>query len=227
MLGPLVKPRYEDIVLDTRPVFYVPLEGSVVSELVRGVKATVAATSPTPYRGPAQHMGGYRFSDSTTDNDYFGVTTHTSYHPGDTFSVGGWFNRLANGAGDGSLLHLGTGDFVVWFNGGTLALRKAGTGDCFTITSPTFGTVPTGWHHIIFTKNGSGAGSTIVAYLNGVSVAGTYTNRTIVAAATDPRLGLTATSNNEDYGGALSHWAIWNRVLTQAEVTALYRAAIL
>lgn len=230
VLLPSFLPRassYEGLVMRTKPVFYAPMQGKNY-ELVRGIAGTLSATAPTVAVGPFPGMAALRFSASTSDNDSLAFTTDTSYHPGDTFSVGGWFNR--QGAGDtGSaptMLGMGSGDLTVYFplsgNTNKLTLRKSGTGDIFA-TNKTFASpYADGWQHVIFRKN---AGSSTDCYLNGVSAAGTLTNQTVVAAASNVTFGLPTGSTTNDFDGSMCHWAIWNRVLTEDEVVRLYRGA--
>ena len=215
--------RYEDVVLRTKPVLYVPMQGSTTREEVRLVTATVTGarigrTGPFP---------GAQSIDFDGADDRAVIATNAAYHPGDTFSVGGWFSR--DGAGDvgnaPTMFHNGTNDFIVYFplsgNTNKLTLRKAGVGDIFA-TNTVFGSPYTaGWQHCIFTKN---AGTATVCYLNGRSESGTYTNQTVVASTSDPTFGIISGALTNDFNGRLSHWAIWNRVLTAAEAVELYRA---
>lgn len=213
--------RYEDVVLATKPVFYVPLQGNSLKELVR-VVAVTNNNSVGRSAGPFPGHAGSSFSTSTADNDSLTVATNAAYHPGDTFSAGGWFNRTGAGDGTGSaMLHMGANDFLVWLTSDVVTIRKAGVGNVISGTT-TFGAPYTkGWHHCIVTKT---AGSSAQVYVDGVSEGGAFTNQTIVAAAVDPTLGLAAGGTTNDWEGSLSHWAVWNRVITQAEVTELYRS---
>ncbi len=222
------RPRYEDVILRTRPAMYVPMQGSKAWELIRNV-APSTETATGQFRGPFPYATSRRFTASSTDNDTIAYTSNAAYHPGDTFSVGGWFNRLGQGdaANAATILHNGTNDFVVYFpltgNTDKLTLRKAGVSDIFA-TTRTFATpYADGWTHVIFTKN---AGSSTLCYVNGISVAGTFVNATVVASTSAPTFGLASGATTNDFDGALAHWALWSRVLTQAEVTDLYRAAV-
>lgn len=212
--------RYEDVVLRTKPVFYVAMQGNTFKEQVRWAAVTNNA-SVARYQGPFPGSHGMRFSSSTADNDSLSIATHTSYHPGDTFSVAGWFNRL--GAGDAAgnvLIHLGANDFLIWFTSDLLTLRKAGVGNIIQANTSFASPYTKGWYHVAITKN---AGTSTTLYLNGVDDGGATSNQTIVAAATDPTFGITAPAGtSNDFDGALSHWAIWDRVLSLAEVKDLY-----
>jgi hypothetical protein len=223
----LVRERYEDVVLRTRPVFYVPMQGNTSRELV-SQSVILTQTATLQISGPAQGMTARRFTASSADDDKLVYTSQASYHPGNTFSIGGWFNRL--GAGDAAnaptIFHNGTGDLTVYFplSGQTnkLTLRRAGTGEIFA-TDRVFATpYADGWVHCLFTKD---AGTATVCYLNGVSVSGTYTNQTVVASSSNPTFGTASGANTNDFDGALAHWAMWNRVLTAGEAAELYRAS--
>lgn len=214
--------RYEDVVLRTKPVLYVPMQGQKIRELVRGVDCTVSNSPTLGASGPFPGEQAIRFSASTADNDAVSVATNASYHPGDTFTVAGWFNRLGTGDASPSLIHLGSNDLTVFINssvnGNYLALRKAGVGDIHRLG--VFGSPHTaGWQFCAWTK----ATTTTVGYLNGVlttSLGGS--NQTIVASTVDPTFGITAGGTTIDLDGSLAHWAVWNRVLSAGEIAELY-----
>jgi hypothetical protein len=201
------------------------MQGDGQRELVRGI----AVTRPNTVFGAGPFIGSGSLKFANNDAAVV-VPTHTSYHPGNTLSVGGWFNRTGQGddaSGGPVLCHFGVGDFGPWFpagtNAGRLVLRKAGTGDVFATATTDWGSPYTkGWHHVIFTKTGT----TTKCYVDGVSDpgGGTTADQTFVAAATDPKFGLNSAGTNLDFDGLMAHWAVWNRVLTEAEAADLYRA---
>jgi hypothetical protein len=217
--------RLEDVILRTRPVMYVPMQGSMARELVRQVNP-LTNTAVLQTGGGSPGMTARRFTASTADNDKLVYTSDASYHPADTFSVGGWFNRMGQGdaANAPSILHWGTNDFTVYFplsvNTDKLVLRKAGVGDVMISTETFDSPFDNGWRHAIFTKTGA----TRALYIDGVSTGTTGTNQTIVASASNPTIGTISGADTNDFDGALAHWALWNRVLTAAEVVEMYRA---
>lgn len=221
--------RYEDVVLATKPVMYLPMQGTSSSyELVRNIAVTNSNAAAYGRGGPFPGCQAVEFSSSTGDNEKLAVTSNAAYHPGDTFSVGGFFNRTAQGDASASptIFHNGGDDMTIYFprsgNTDKLTLRKAGVSDIFA-TDRTFASpYSDGWIHCLFTKN---AGSETLCYLDGVSVPGTYSNATIVASSTSPTFGLNASGSGNDFAGRLAHWAIWDRVLVAGEVADLYRAA--
>lgn len=228
---------YRDVVLSTRPVFYVPLDGHFIGsastdnetpELVRGIKgrptagAGVQIVTKVPSPVASGEAAGFRNGSASQGLEW---PTHTSYHPGDVFSVGGWFNRVGAGGSSNSLLYLGSNDLALRFTSDKINIFKNGvSGPIYQIDTPTFPSpYNAGWQHVIFTKNGSGVASTCTAYLNGVlNTATTYTDKTIVASSTDITIGSGA--SNTGTATDLCHLAIWNRVLTAGEARMLYEA---
>lgn len=220
MLTPTHRERYEAVVLRTGPVAYLPLQGKVALDLARQVAWTVS-NATVAQRGPFPGAQGAAFDGS---GDGISVTTNAAYHPGDTFSVGGWVQRNGSGTGGCIIWHNGTNDFTLWFESSSgsltnsLALRKAGVGNVF-YTSTTYTDTP--WMHVIAVKN---AGTSAAIYINGASAAGTYSDRTIVGGTATPTLGLVSGGTGNPLDGALAHIGLWNRVLSEAEVLTLYRA---
>lgn len=213
---------YQSFVLSTLPVFYVPMQG-VVTEVVRNNVASISATAPRATTGPFNQQA-WRFSATVGDNDNFTIATDPSYHPGDTFSVMGWANQLGNGNsfpnwlignGAGGNNDMGVGVTTA----GAIVLGKANVGNVFVSTATYKGT---GWHHVLFTKN---AGTATVCYVDGLSVAGTFTNQTISAGSANWTIGGGA-GHSDDFDGCLCHVAIWKRVLTAAEAWSLYAKGV-
>ena len=214
---------YTSYVLNTKPVFYVTMQGAKVRELVRGVNANISATAPLMDNGPFPGANAWRFSASTSDHDEFDIPTDPSYHPGDAaFSMGGWFNRNGQGGAFPVLLSCGTNDVGMNF-GNTddlLTLGKNGVGNIWQATNA----ITRGrWYHALCTRIAS---STASGFINGVSVAGTNTAQTCSQATTNPTLALYSGPPQSDFDGWLAHWAIWNRVLTDGEIRGLYLAGV-
>lgn len=216
-----IRRRYEDTMLASKPVLYIPMHGATTRELVRQVDVTVANTFSRA-NGPFRGSQSTRF-DATTGS--LTLTTDTSYHPGDTLSVGGWFNLTGAGNDTGGIMiSAQSGDYTVFLRAsdGRVTFRKSGTADIIA-TSRVFATPwADGWQHILFTKN---AGTASVCYLNGISAGGATTNQTLVASASNLTLGRSNATSNE-HNGSLAHWAVWSRVLTAGEAADLYRAGV-
>jgi hypothetical protein len=220
--------RLEDVILGTRPVLYVPMQGNKTYEMVRDVAVTVGGSTVFGRPGPFAGASAALFDGAA---DYLQVATHASYHPGDTMSIGGWFNRTAAGHANGPVMYHLQGDMTVWFppttNAGRIVLRKAGTGDIFATSTTDWGSPYTkGWHRIAFTKTGA----TTKCYVDGVEDAGggTVANQTFSSANTEPPTfgWLSVLTTTLDYAGMLAHWAIWDRVITAQEERTIYLAGV-
>jgi hypothetical protein len=165
-------------------------------------------------------------------NDFALITHDDSLDVGNFVSVSSWVNfsslpggganrptifstRNGNPAG-GWQLEAGIG------NGGTnrVSLTSRGTWDAYTnnnvITTNT-------WYHIVFTKNGTGAGDTKI-YINGVSqVLLTDNPQVWTDNNNDKFIGKGNTSSSRhDLDGLLDDIRLYNRSLSSAEVVVLY-----
>ena len=136
----------------------------------------------------------------------------------DTFSISCWFKRSATQGAIQHLVSYATGGFALYLNAANkLVLSKVGTGDIW-VSTPTY-TAQT-WQHAVATKTGA----TVVVYVAGSAVAGTFTNQTC---ASTSALAMAATQAGASwFPGSLDEIALWDRVLTAAEVVALYAEAI-
>jgi hypothetical protein len=121
-----------------------------------------------------------------------------------------WIKR--GSTADSSILEKNT-SYELWITGNRLALRKAGVAD--VVQSTTTITDTTTWHHVVATKNGA----TSKLYIDGADVTGTITNQTLVDSTT-----VLTISGNPIFNGFLDEVAIYNTVLTPAQVLAHYLA---
>lgn len=210
-----VRDPYLEVVRRSKPVFHMVFSGNKPREMVRAVMPSLF--NLTTWRsGPFPSAGARDFNGSSSDAT---TTSHASYHPGDTFSVGGWVRRDGSGTGGHIFLHNGTGDFVFWIDtANKLVLRRAGTGDIFSSTA-TYTDTP--WMHAVAVKNG---GVSTVMYVNGVAVVGTSTSQTVVASSTTPTIGTIPGGGANRLDGAVFDMAIWSRALSRGEVQTMYRA---
>lgn len=137
-------------------------------------------------------------------------------HPGDTLSLAAWVKRSSSGTAD-TIIDGGTGDYLLWFfSDDKLYFSKSAVSNLFASTA-TF--TDTNWHFVVATK----AGATIAVYVDGVAIAGTVANATLVPTTNAPRMGATV-AGTDFFGGALDEVAIFNRALTAGEIAALYEA---
>ena len=154
-------------------------------------------------------------------NDSVRVPAANSLNVGDSFSLEGWVKRtsdaksqeLFNKGGNGfqlSVMSAGNGD-QVW-------LRKA---NVTTIARSTAGVPADGaFHHIVVTRNGTGAGNTTI-YIDGV--AGTVMLAPVQATVnTTFPLTFGAVGTQADF----DEFAVYDSVLTQAQVSELYSIGV-
>ncbi len=212
---------YEEVVLATKPVLYVPMQGSATRELIKQSAVTVSGALRAQ-NGPFRGSHSMLFDGS---NDRVTPTNDASFHPGDTFTVGCWFNLKGAGADTGGIMYTNQANDLTMYipaANGKLTLRKSGASEVFQTTRTFLTPFTDGWQHALIAKN---AGTSVTCYIAGIAVAGTTTNATMVAGGSAPTIGEGNASTNA-FNGLLAHVAVWNRVLTAAEAAELYRAGV-
>lgn len=151
-----------------------------------------------------------------------------------SFSIGFWSNLAATG--NFGWIHFGANSqnnvFAIgqYSSGGSIIVKfqKTSSDRCEYrfVNTPVTGT----WEYYIITYNGSGVASGFNLYKNGVindKVGGTEINTGTVAGINISDLGLLGYSASGTMGfmdGSFSNVHIYNRVLTQEEVTQNYNA---
>jgi len=143
---------------------------------------------------------------------------------GDNVTMEAWINR--NGTAPGGwrgIVSKGTGAYYMRLDGGTgqLALVKSRV-SLLGVSTAGQGVPTTGWHHVVCTKNGAA----IKQYIDGVDRTGTMTNATFIDNDEAISIGCDTypTGGAEFFQGGIDEVAIYNRVLTPAEVLAHYNA---
>jgi Concanavalin A-like lectin/glucanases superfamily len=143
---------------------------------------------------------------------------------GDNVTMEAWINR--GGAAPGGwrgIVSKGTGGYYMRLDGGTGQLALVKSRVALLGVSAAANPVPTtGWHHVVCTKNGAA----IKQYIDGVDRTGTMTNATFVDNDEAISIGCDTypTGGAEFFQGSIDEVAIYNRVLTPAEVLAHYNA---
>lgn len=151
-------------------------------------------------------------------------TAGTIQDVGDIVTMEAWINR--NGAAPGGwrgIVSKGTGAYYMRLDGGTGQLALVKSRVALLGVSAAANPVPTtGWHHVVCTKNGAA----IKQYIDGVDRTGTMTNATFVDNDETISIGCDTypTGGAEFFQGSIDEVAIYNRVLTPAEVLAHYNA---
>ncbi|MEY2515987.1 MAG: hypothetical protein QOJ89_3345 [bacterium] len=186
------------------------------------VDASPSANDGTYLGLPVLGAPGVRNTSVTMDgvNDYVRVLDSASLDVGDTFTLEGWIKRSSTTKAQ-ELFNKGNGGFQLTVmsaaNGNEVWLRKAGVTTIARSTLP----VPAdgAFHHVVVTKNGTGAGSTHI-YVDGVE----GTNLLM------PGQAILNTSSSMSFGGGASapsnydEFSIYDGVLTAAQVQARHSA---
>jgi Concanavalin A-like lectin/glucanases superfamily len=189
------------------------------------VAADEKGTNPGTYIGsPTLGIAGATGDGNkaiATAPGYVSVPDSASLDTGDVFSLEAWVQRDPAAVYQG-IMGKGRNSYAMYLlPAGTLRLDKH-------IVSPILGStvaVPTtGWHHVVFTKNGS---STAHFYLDGVDVSTAVTAGVIANTAT--RLYIGATNDDDTVSNlalqAIDEVAVYNVELTAAQVLDHYNAA--
>lgn len=154
------------------------------------------------------------FNGST---DFINCGNDTSLDVGDKMSFCAWIKRNSFGA-TMRLMHKSTGyaDVLIG-SGNTVGLAKSGSGN---IATSTISITDINWHHIVATKNGSDAH----IYIDNVDVTSAVTDRTLTNNANDLYIGSLSGGSALWFDGDMDDVRLYNRVVTQAERSALYNS---
>jgi hypothetical protein len=137
---------------------------------------------------------------------------------GDRFSVEAWVKRAGVGTNQ-VIVSKQSNSWVLMFSSGSrLVLRKATVGDIASSTVTL--TDVSGWHHVAASKEGA----SVRLYVDGVDVTGGVTNSTLADNALPLAIG--QSSSVSFFHGSVDEVAVYNRVLTAAEISQRYRTAL-
>ena len=149
-------------------------------------------------------------------NDHVVVSHSASVNVGDgPFTLEAWVKRSNANGGWVDVFQKGTNGYQFAFYNSAPTLAKD---NCCALTGG--GSVTdSGWHHLVAAKHGT----TIRIFLDGSDVTGAISNSTL--ATTTSALYLGAKNGSSEFlAGLIDEFAIYNRVLTAAEVLDHYRA---
>jgi len=184
-------------------------------------------------------VSNYSFAFDGVD-DYINIGNAISFEYNDTFSYSFWikpdsdsgvkylFSKYASSRG--VLIYLNSssaaGNNTLNFNlynvgSGTPSSRK------YITTNSTNMALPNEWTNIIITYDGSGVGSGISFYKNGVSQSVTVTNDSLASNTIVTSQDAYISGNNfasSFYPGKQDEWAIFNTELSSADALAIYNS---
>lgn len=169
--------------------------------------------------------------DTNTDK-IEGSNTMFNFERTDSWTFSMWVKRVTTTSGNYGLIGKHktaapyTGYAMIFYTTGKLYVEmyaSAGN-DFYLITTDSF-TDTTAWHNIVWTYNGNSNSSGNVIYYDGVSKTFTGYDNTLTNTIknTEPFIigRFNATTSLQ---GLIDEVAVWNRVLTQDEVTLLYNS---
>jgi hypothetical protein len=84
----------------------------------------------------------------------------------------------------------------------------------------------TGWKHLVLTYNGSSNSSGVKMYINGSPISTTSVANTLTSSTLTSIQFTIGTRNNNAYywSGLIDQTAVWNKELTQSQITKLYNS---
>jgi len=208
---------YAQTIISDFPIGYWRLgESSGNPQDSSGNNNHVTTVAGTPTYGVAGAIAGdgntaIAFNGTT---DYFSVTDHSSLDMADVFTMEAWINRGAIDGSRGIISKGSNAGYLRVLNNGNLTLNKTNVGIIVQSTS----TIPTGWHHVVGTKNGAD----VHLYIDGIDVTGTVTDLTCAESASPLYIGV-AEGSIEFNNGSIDEAAVYNYALTPAQVAVHYQ----
>lgn len=154
-------------------------------------------------------------------NDY--ITTGSFQITTGSFSISVWMNKSSIPGASTEMFACAdqTGDYFQFrlFNGEVyMYVKDAGADYCISQKA-----ITSGWHHVVGTWDNDA--HTTKIYIDGVlQDTDTNTDVTITDITSILYIGINSDLSSSEYTGILDELAIWNKVLSQDEITALYNS---
>jgi hypothetical protein len=189
---------------------------------IKDFHGTARGTAPLPFVdgkpgfGKAIKLdGGNQFVEITGGNE------NELEFPGGSMSIGGWFRVGAFDTEWQALISKGEGEnYRVARRAATGAIAYAGGVAEGTANEPV---VSDGqWHHFVAVSDATGAEFGTALYIDGARYGVNTTKPVLASSAFNLMIGENPGARNREWEGEIDDIAIWNRVLTAAEVTTLY-----
>lgn len=169
-------------------------------------------------------------------DDYISIANETNFdfERTDPFSISVWINRASNADEDDILEKVDDLNnfrgYALWMESGDddvkLDVTNSAASNQASRITDTDALTPGSWHHIVATYDGSSTAGGINIYINGslATMVSTVDNLSGTILNDDPvLLGVdVADSGCCEFNGSIDDARIYNRVLSPAEVTALY-----
>jgi hypothetical protein len=190
-----------------------------LNEPVGKFNGTARGTAPIAYgagkAGQALVLDGSNFVEIT------GGDHNNLQFPGGSMSIGGWFKVGAFDKDWQALISKGEGsNYRVARRGGSNSIAYAGGVGEGADNAPNVN--DGNWHHFVAVSDATGAAFGTAIYIDG-KIYGVNATKPVLAAGTKNLfIGENPDALNRRWVGSIDDIAIWNRVLTPAEVAALY-----
>ena len=210
-------------------VGYWPFNGNATDASGNGNNGTVNVATLTTDRNGASNSA-YSFNGLTS---YIDCGSNTSLRIIGNLSVSSWF-LMDGGSFNPRIVNYGNatnGGYTVFVDGTSNVSRKinatnfnaGGSGTGFCCNNPqNFNLSSLVWHHIVYTSDSNGLAK---IYIDGVQISsyqGVPVNNINYSGSFN--IGRLNFPSYDTWGGKLDDIGIWNRVLTQQEITNLYNS---
>lgn len=168
-------------------------------------------------------------------NDYLSGTSSNQFDfsKTDSFSISLWCYGL-NTTGSRTFVSKVSGvvgvsrtGYEFWVNAGRLYFYLFNEGVNTLVsygTNPQFNTSVTTWRHCVCTYNGSNNSTGLVMYYQGNTFSTYRANSNLTTINNSSNIVLGNNYGNAYLNGKMDEVGIWNRVLSQSEVTSLYNS---
>jgi len=213
------KVSFSPATLATGLVAYWPFEGNL-ADSINSFNGTGRGTNPVAFVdgkfGKAIKLDGTdQFVEITGGNSADNLA-----FPGGSVSIAGWFKVEAFDKNWQALVAKGEGNnWRVARNGSSSTMAYAGgVGDITSGTPVDDGN----WHHFVAITDGSGLAFGTALYIDGVQDGSTSSAAVLTKNSKNVFIGENPDSGGRQWNGEIDDMAIWNRVLTEAEITKLY-----
>ncbi len=216
--GPLFSGSKGGPVIKSGLVAYWNFEGNLL-DAIQSFHGTARGTNPVEF---VQGRAGFGNALKLNGTNYVEITdsaTSLQFASG-SLSIGGWFKVDSFDKGWQSLISKGENlNYRIARRGTTSTIAYAGgvgegADDVPAITN--------GWHHFMAVTDATGVKFGTALYVDGV-LSGVNTNKAVLAAGVSNLfIGENPGALNRQWTGQIDDIGLWNRVLSAAEVSALY-----
>lgn len=194
------------------------LGSNVITVTAGDGSTTVTDTITVSYTATPENCRGFTsLGGASTDKITSALTTYTTQR---TYAV--WFNNV-----DSNLLfakYTAALTEQINFGAGPIYYQRVWTGGTAAWSAPSPGS---GWHHLAITYDSSSTSNAPLIYIDGVSqtvTLQTAASGTLVNNSDPYTLGNNGAGTG-NWDGMLSEFAIWNRILSAAEILDMATAA--